>query len=157
MWPILRIQQITSLRDFLRFSFFFSIQFQHDCQLFLLIASSVLLGVHVASIVVQLVSMRYCSDFILVWKFLKFEVYGTFIVDLISASVSGNAYFSILDLLNIIKQMTDLKCNDDFSNTKYAAYTSALQGPADKSFEVFLVILIKLASVLSCIVYNTDV
>lgn len=138
---------------------FFSIQdyfkFQRDCQLFLLIANSILLGVHVASIIIQIVSMKYCSESKLIWKILKYEVYGTFMVDLMSASVSGYAYFSILKLLSIIKQMTDMKCNDDYSSTKYAAYSAALQGTADKSFEVFLVILFKLALVVSSLIYHS--
>lgn len=137
---------------------FFSIQdyfdFQRSCQLFILIANTILLGVHLASIIIQLVSIKYCGENKIIWKILKYEVYGTFMIDLTSAIVSGYAYFSILGILSIIKQMTDLKCNDDYSNTKYAAYTGALQGTADKSFEVFLVILFKVALVIFSTTYH---
>ena len=136
---------------------FFSVQdyfnFQAVLQKFVLIINAIILLVHVSAVLIKFLSFIYFKNSRSVWLILKWEVYLSFFIDLISASVGAYAYFTITQILDIINNMLSHNCQDDYSKSKYGIYTDALQSTADLNFEVLVVIMFKITLIIFTAVY----
>ena len=77
----------------------------------------------------------------------------SFISDLIIAFLGGFAFFTLYSYNDIIQQLTQSKCMDDYAKFKLNTYSNALQGAAEQNFQIFVIMLMKIGIIILSIVY----
>ena len=136
---------------------FFSIDtyfnYQKGLQLFILVVNAVMVGFQVITIFIKIVTRNDLKEGRLSFWFTKLEVYFTFILDVACAVIGAIAYVKIRHVLKLVKEMQSYSCSDDYSNSKYSAYTNALDGTGDLNLGILIVICFKLALALFTIIY----
>lgn len=138
------------LRSFVQFDS--SYEFQNYIQLAILIVNCFIVGINVMVISAKIIiySCSCCSWFS---PFIVCEKYLCFFLDLGLAVLGGVSYFILIDYVDVIDNMLDQNCVDNYVQYKFGVFSDNLEATAEANLQLFIIMIIKIFMIVFTILY----
>lgn len=129
-------------------------RFEDHLQKYVLIVNAVVLLFSLISILIKTYTSMLSTENNCLNNYIRVTIYILFGIDLSSAIVGGIAYIRMKKIVNTVEALAAVGCLDDYSISRLYVYTGNLDQTAELNFQVFIVIIFKIAfSIFSFVFY----